>query len=119
MAVKKRHCIHNKNKWFPVDELPLMFQKLPRMPVRNCCLGCQGPMHGPCGPGSCRMDPCCCVGPCCVHSIGANCRSPCGDRGCIHGARGGVAGSFFSCGHGCIGGCTGGLCASCCGPACG
>lgn len=26
MAVKKRHCIHNKNKWFPVDELPLMFQ---------------------------------------------------------------------------------------------
>ncbi|CAH2037824.1 unnamed protein product, partial [Iphiclides podalirius] len=89
------------------------------MPVRNCCLGCQGPMQGPCGPLGCRFDPCPQVGPCCVHAIGANCRGPCGELGCIHGARCGVAGSFFSCGHGCIGGCTGGLCASCCGPNCG
>ncbi|XP_072931575.1 uncharacterized protein [Epargyreus clarus] len=87
------------------------------MPVRNCCLGCQGPMPGPCGPLAYRMD--CGTGPCCVHAIGANCCAPCGEHGCLHGARGGVAGSYFSCGHGCIGGCTGGLCASCCGPACG
>uniref|UniRef100_A0A2H1V4T8 SFRICE_027075 n=1 Tax=Spodoptera frugiperda TaxID=7108 RepID=A0A2H1V4T8_SPOFR len=89
------------------------------MPVRNCCVGCQGPMPGPCcgGPCSRRMD--CGAGPCCVHSVGACC-SPCsGGIGCLHGARCGMAGSYFSCGHGCIGGCTSGLCASCCGPCCG
>ncbi|XP_047995756.1 small cysteine and glycine repeat-containing protein 10-like [Leguminivora glycinivorella] len=87
------------------------------MPVRNCCLGCQGNMCGPCGGCGGRCD--CGTGPCCIHSYGANCSSPCGDRGVIHGSRGGCAGSYFSCGHGCIGGCTSGLCASCCGPRCG
>ncbi|KAJ0177039.1 hypothetical protein K1T71_007048 [Dendrolimus kikuchii] len=90
------------------------------MPVRNCCLGCQGSMSGPCGPKSGRREcPGNYVGPCCVHSMGAYCSSPCGDRGVVHGARGGVAGSYYSCGHGCIGGCTSGLCSSCCGPSCG
>ncbi|XP_028163169.1 keratin-associated protein 5-3-like [Ostrinia furnacalis] len=89
------------------------------MPVRNCCLGCQGPLAGPCGPLAHRMESCSDVGPCCVHSIGVQCKSPCGDLGVLHGARGGMAGSYFSCGHGCIGGCTGGLCGCCCGPACG
>ncbi|XP_045535773.1 male-specific sperm protein Mst84Da-like [Papilio machaon] len=89
------------------------------MPVRNCCLGCQGPMAGPCGPRAYRCDNLGQVGPCCVHSFGADCSGPCGQIGCIHGARGGAAGSFFSCGHACIGGCTSGLCGSCCGPCCG
>ncbi|XP_073944672.1 uncharacterized protein [Choristoneura fumiferana] len=88
------------------------------MPVRNCCLGCQGNLSGPCGPAARRIDDCN-VGPCCVHSFGANCNAPCGQLGVIHGARAGVAGSYFSCGHGCIGGCTSGLCGSCCGPSCG
>ncbi|CAH2106620.1 unnamed protein product [Euphydryas editha] len=73
-------------------------------------------MPGPCGPQASRIDSC--MGPCCVHAIGANCNSPCGEIGCIHGARGGVAGSYYSCGHGCIGGCISGLCRSCCGPSC-
>lgn len=56
------------------------------MPVRNCCLGCQGPMGGPCGPISGRKEcPGNYVGPLCVHSIGAFCSSPCGDRGVVHG----------------------------------
>ncbi|XP_034830714.1 small cysteine and glycine repeat-containing protein 2-like [Maniola hyperantus] len=88
------------------------------MPVKYACLGCQGPMAGPCGPLASRVGQCG-VGPCCVHAIGANCKGPCGEIGVIHGARGGVARSYFSCGHGCIGGCTGGLCGSCCGPSCG
>ncbi|XP_045771919.1 keratin-associated protein 5-4-like [Maniola jurtina] len=88
------------------------------MPVKYACLGCQGPMAGPCGPLASRVAQCG-VGPCCVHAIGANCKGPCGEIGVIHGARGGIAGSYFSCGNGCIGGCTGGLCGSCCGPACG
>ncbi|KAG6450342.1 keratin-associated protein 5-5 [Manduca sexta] len=89
------------------------------MPVRNCCLGCQGPMAGPCGPMAHRHEECCGVGPWCVHTRGVKCVSPCGDIGVIHGACGGVAGSYYSCGHGCIGGCTSGLCGCCCGPACG
>ncbi|XP_028043741.1 keratin-associated protein 5-3-like [Bombyx mandarina] len=88
------------------------------MPVRNCCLGCQGPMSGPCGPLAYRMDCCGQVGPCCVHARGAYCSASCWQCGDMHGYRGGVAGSYYSCGHGCIGGCTGGLCASCCGPWC-
>ena len=53
------------------------------MPVKNCCLGCQGPNAGPCGPVSSRMDGC--TGPCCVHSVGRYCQSFCGPPGCIHG----------------------------------
>ncbi|CAG9094583.1 hypothetical protein JYU34_012710 [Plutella xylostella] len=86
------------------------------MPVRNCCTGCQGPMCGPCcGPCSYRQE-CSGVGPWCPHGIGNCCGW--GPLGCMHGARGGVAGSYYSCGHGCIGGCTGGICSSCCGPSC-
>ncbi|XP_039754471.1 keratin-associated protein 5-2-like [Pararge aegeria] len=88
------------------------------MPVKYACLSCQGPLAGPCGPNATRVGGCG-VGPCCVHAIGANCKAPCGEAGCIHGARGGVAGSYFSCGHGCIGGCIGGVCGNCCGPSCG
>ncbi|XP_053607788.1 male-specific sperm protein Mst84Db-like [Plodia interpunctella] len=90
------------------------------MPLRNCCVGCQGPMTGPCGPKAYRCNPNDGAGPCCCHSSWKCCSSPCGDVGDVgHGARGGVAGSYFSCGHACIGGCTSGLCGSCCGPACG
>ncbi|XP_059053093.1 male-specific sperm protein Mst84Dd-like [Achroia grisella] len=90
------------------------------MPVRNCCLGCQGPMSAPCGPLGHRLESSGnCVGPCCVHAAGIRCSPACGECGIMHGQRGGVAGSFFSCGHGCIGGCIGGVCGSCCGPACG
>lgn len=56
------------------------------MPVRNCCVGCQGPLAGPCGPMAFRTG--CCgngVGPCCAHAVGANCSAPCGDIGFIHG----------------------------------
>ncbi|KAL0841021.1 hypothetical protein ABMA28_014790 [Loxostege sticticalis] len=52
------------------------------MPVRNCCLGCQGPMAGPCGPLAYRLESCCsffscghgCIGGC----TGGLCASCCG-----------------------------------------
>ncbi|CAH2250699.1 jg13639 [Pararge aegeria aegeria] len=54
------------------------------MPVKYACLSCQGPLAGPCGPNATRVGGCG-VGPCCVHAIGANCKAPCGEAGCIHG----------------------------------